>query len=333
MPHFQVDSSIDFARAISIICIVGLCHLFNYTNLLDLDWFNPVIHFMLGFFMFISGFLLGNKYRIRTKMDIVSFYKKRVVRIYPLFFISLVLMYITEQLHPWANPYFDFQHLLVSVLGLGVFQYPMTLTLWFVEIMLFYYMIFPALQSSSFIKSALSFSIVCLTFLVIHLFLFPIDISVVLFLPCFYAGVIVGKSKFSGRWKLHFLFDGKLLPLSLPLALGAYYLPSMVSVNIVVELFLTTFSRIVGGLAIIQVSTVLADKLPVSLNKIVNVISYSSMAIYMFHRPFWNLLNVRAWSDGVVKILFLFLSVPVIFYLSYHIQYLYDMIVKRYITK
>lgn len=86
------DNSLDIARALSMLYIVGVWHLNNYTQSFDLaPWGEYVKNASLGLFMFLSGYLLGGRYVVKDTKSLWHFMKKRVLRIMPLFALSLYL--------------------------------------------------------------------------------------------------------------------------------------------------------------------------------------------------------------------------------------------------
>lgn len=86
----------DIARSICMIYIIGVFHLTQYLGEQYYLWYNDIDNnFMcacLGTFSLISGLLLGKKYEIHTLKDSLLFYKKRIVRFYPLFILTTFLL-------------------------------------------------------------------------------------------------------------------------------------------------------------------------------------------------------------------------------------------------
>ena len=88
----------DFLRALAIIMIIP-AHLSNYLfssyGKLMLYAFDPYFANMgLGLFIFMSGYLLYyNNHSIRSLEDVFDFYKKRLLRIFPLYWAALAVLY------------------------------------------------------------------------------------------------------------------------------------------------------------------------------------------------------------------------------------------------
>ena len=84
------DISIDIIRAISMIYVIAIWHLSNYTQTFSLEGTFPycITVAIMGTFMFVSGFLLKGKYNITGKDDVINFFKKRFIRIIPLYILA-----------------------------------------------------------------------------------------------------------------------------------------------------------------------------------------------------------------------------------------------------
>jgi peptidoglycan/LPS O-acetylase OafA/YrhL len=86
----------DFLRALAILMIIPAhlsSYLFSTYSKLGLYVFDPYFANMgLGLFIFMSGFLLYyNNYSIHSFEDVLSFYRKRLLRIFPLYWEVLKL--------------------------------------------------------------------------------------------------------------------------------------------------------------------------------------------------------------------------------------------------
>src|SRR5512133_2664475 len=86
----------DFLRALAIIMIIP-AHLSNFLfstySKLMLYAFDPYFANMgLGLFIFMSGYLLYyNNHSINSLENVFDFYKKRLLRIYPLYWAALAV--------------------------------------------------------------------------------------------------------------------------------------------------------------------------------------------------------------------------------------------------
>ena len=101
----------------------------------------------LGTFSLISGYLIGRKYNCETWKDVLFFYKKRVVRFYPLFFLSAVLLY--------AIGFNNLSQTVISLLGLAPFMEPRPLTLWYISMIMVLYFISPFVLNGERVKRSI----------------------------------------------------------------------------------------------------------------------------------------------------------------------------------
>ena len=169
----------DFLRALCMLYIVAFWHVGNYVGNLLLCAPTQILMFCaLGAFVFMSGFLLAQKY---AAGDIWKFWKKRVLRIYPLYAFALVLFFsiglISSRLYFLAALF-----LLNAPLNI-----PIT-TLWFISMIFAFYLLMPVVWKLPVITLIL-FIFVCI------ILRSRIDEDLIIYFPCFVCGVISGKNK------------------------------------------------------------------------------------------------------------------------------------------
>lgn len=93
--------SIEYLRALSMLYIVGFWHLFNYTDAFP-GYKNIVTSnltlVVLALFVLVSGFLIGittvKQTEFREPAAYWNFYKKRLLRIYPLYALAVGIFYL-----------------------------------------------------------------------------------------------------------------------------------------------------------------------------------------------------------------------------------------------
>lgn len=131
---------IDIIRAFSMLWIVGFWHLLNYTDALP-NYNNPITvmitRFALGSFVFISGYLIGIKYSSNT-LHLQKFFRSRFLRIYPLYFFSIVVFSV---LYNWSLDLF-----LKASFFLSMFSPPAPPTLWFITMIGLFYILSPMIS-------------------------------------------------------------------------------------------------------------------------------------------------------------------------------------------
>ncbi len=204
----------DFLRALAILMIIP-AHLSNFLfstySKLGLYAFDPYLANMgLGLFIFMSGYLLYyNTNSINSFKDVLSFYKKRLLRIFPLYWTAiaafvLVFSVFAPKLNssfvfPNAQNVFGFSNVLTHVLGLQIFLAPAyaspMLTLYFIGLIIVFYAIYPFIIMLSKDAKNLLFvsSVVFLGFLLISRTLHVIDHRFFMFFPIFVFGILTCK--------------------------------------------------------------------------------------------------------------------------------------------
>ena len=136
------DFPFDLARSICVVWIVGFWHMQNYfspDNKLSGDSLTvcfDITTSVLACFTFLSGFFL-KKYEYTNIEDVLYFYKKRLIRFYPLFVIAVVGLVICGS---------TIQQGLLAILGLSMFFPSPIHTLWYFSMLLFFYMLTPLLK-------------------------------------------------------------------------------------------------------------------------------------------------------------------------------------------
>jgi peptidoglycan/LPS O-acetylase OafA/YrhL len=157
MPPNKRLFELDALRAVAITLIV-FSHLilFIKSNIFiltvnSINFVFPVWFYGLSLFFFISGFVLHYKHpTISNRQDAINFLKRRVVRIYPLYWIALAVLItlgITLGMDAW-----NFFLVTIYFCGLQVFFPPgheWFGLLWFVGLILLYYLIYLVLARLS----------------------------------------------------------------------------------------------------------------------------------------------------------------------------------------
>lgn len=308
--------SFDTARAIGMIYIIAVWHLANYTSMLNLQPYGTYVTYgVLGMFMFISGWLLNEKYVITKVTEIRLFAKRRILRLMPLYLIALITFYYSGV--------FNLRTLLLALLGLSSFFPPQPPTLWFVSLIIDFYLLFPLLSYRKHHFSDCFFCIVYFSIILIDSLTPNIDKRFLIYFPCFYAGILFNRLRL-----LPNMLKWQNLLISIILFFICLSLDKFIQIR-TLRLANCTVIALTFTTIIIYISNALTR---LSVYKIFSWVAYSSMAAYMFHRQIIGAFRrLSIWpEDGIARLLFLLLvCVPLILLLGYAIQKAYDFIVKR----
>lgn len=204
----------DFLRALAIVMIIP-AHLSNFLSTsygkLALYAADPYFANMgLGLFIFMSGYLLYyNNNAIHSFQNVLSFYRKRLLRIFPLYWaaiavFTLVFFIFAPKINsgfvfPNAEHVFSFYNVIVHILGLQIFLAPAyaspMLTLYFIGLIIVFYMIYPLMIMLSKNSKQLVFysSFIFIGFLLISRTFNIIDLRFFMFFPTFVFGILTCK--------------------------------------------------------------------------------------------------------------------------------------------
>ena len=140
------DYRFDVVRVVCMSYIVVYVHLYAYVHPeVKSAYFIPSCAVLtdacLGLFTFISGFLIGGKYIFGSdegNMSVWKFHKKRIIRIIPLFILSAVAL--------WLIGFNDLASSINGLLCLSPFIKPRPMTLWYIPVILYCYLITPLIS-------------------------------------------------------------------------------------------------------------------------------------------------------------------------------------------
>ncbi len=310
---------LDNCRAVCMLWIVGIWHLLEYCDITTVANSSAGIHIthaVLASFTFISGLFLG-KSKVIMKSDLICFYKKRLLRFYPLFFLSstsLFLIYIM-----FGYEYIgSFRQLLFTITGLAVFVGDSPKTVWYISMLIVFYFMTPIiiLLNDRRKKIALT-SIIYLVMVSLHYLYDCIDSRVLVYYPFYFIPIVFSDN-------IEKTMDNNHFYPRLIISACAFGLLICVSNKWNAEWY---FSIIISFLLmeVLLCVSYLLSKLDY-INKKLYVISYSSMVAYLFHRQWYGLLQfVFFRTDGFVPLWFAYtVMLPSLLFLSYFSQQAYD---------
>lgn len=345
-------------RCIAIFCIV-FAHMDSYTNITFFgkhDQYFALIGLII--FFFISGFLVQYNNKIKSKKDIILSVKKRAKRIYPLFWLSIIITIIFDRFHINIFPSdMDTFDILIAVLGLqGVFaMFPIPYALWYIGVILIFYMIsYFLIYYAGDLKKIVIYSI--MIFLFIYLIKYEFGIIhpyVFKYYFVFIAGFIISficnsenrsneniKSVsitslyfICGIYLIHFLNCSMMVNRGINKSyIREYGIISILNTDIFKFIFIDNivklFVLVIIGFIIYYKSSYTPNLDLIISRKIYSKVAYSSYAVYLFHIQILSLIEKmldEVLFEGIIKdYLMLILSVPVLFIAGYQIQKGFD---------
>ena len=271
----------------------------------------------LGLFTFVSGYLLGKKYCFREfgNSDVWTFYKKRFLRIIPLFILSSIVL--------WFIGFNDADATWNGLLCISPFVNPKPRTIYYIPILLWCYLVTPLISRPG-LKWRVFGSLSLFSLLVAARLIFPSIDSRFVFNVFFYFVGVVSASCFDWNFKTAYGTVFKTFAV-LTFAL-------LMTVAIKYSLLNTTaYQMAFGAIGVFAIFFVCEGVSKIGCQKIFYNISYASMACYMFHQFFYRVAE-SIWnpSDTTIKWIYMAgLVFPIMIALSYLIQKTYDSMIKR----
>jgi len=325
---------IDILRIISILIVVLLIHIpqnYAYNFYMDLDLYGVFfinhigIYVAMGSFVFVSGFglyLNTNYRRINSREKLFTFLKKRFLRIFPLYWIALVLFVIFLG-YTNIDPLYTLAHILgLQIVVAPLFGPPM-LTLWFIGIIVIYYLIFVVLSFLGSIHRIIPASLAILFFFVFLNVIFGlVELRFFLYYLMFIAGIIAANiytSPFYIRTKESLKSVPRIVILIITLSIavtslllflflcqfcystfiseyGTFSLDFIIEMNpgffqsalavLLINIIMITFITFAFSLFnfFIRILRLIFPKR--KIESIISTIAYSTFCVYLFHRIF-----------------------------------------------
>ena len=133
----------DLARVLSIFVVIGIYHNLGYAGHLHSEpAIRVLVYSSLGVFTFISAFLLASNNTFQVIEDTKAFYKRRLLRIWPLFTVSSIMLAVLG-FNSWGST-------LKGIIGISPFWAPHPTTMWYVAMLISLYIITPFVSSQVF---------------------------------------------------------------------------------------------------------------------------------------------------------------------------------------
>lgn len=309
------DPSVEAARALLMLYVVGYLHLGSYVGdgQSHTGWANlPITQLMLGCFTFISGYLLAAKPLQLRLPQVLAFYRRRFARIYPLFLSALVgfvLLWLT-----------DWRTAVKSALGLSMFWPHPPMTLWYVVMLLVCYALAPLLLAGT-SRTALATGLALLGLMAAWHRVMPMDLRMATQFAAFASGVLVARTGLR-RITWSPLFIGACAA-ALALQFLTARTPEPVSA--------WTAAPAVCLCSLLMLR--LLDALPDTWthHPSIRFLSHASFCAYLFHRVVYAVLErLVSFNDAAMHWLWLLaVALPTVLLLSALIQTVYDQMLLR----
>ena len=307
------NTAIEYIRALSMIYIVGYWHLFNYTNQFP-GYFNDVTFGLamlaLSLFVFISGYLNDIKKLGNEKENARSFFRARMIRIYPPYLAALCTFRWLHLADTWT--------LLKSGLCLSMFWTPAAPTLWFITMMMLFYFITPWLKAQAMQPFHFTIAVLCFCSILYGYgqLTQTLDLRVLRYAPIYACGLFIGSNP-PHRLQLPLWIPLIALPPTFILGSRSFFYHSDSSIDLTPCLLAASLIVFLFFMRTLQNS---------STPRLIHILSYASYFMYLFHRPLFAVF-VRSWfpAHGIKQLLYLGgCCLPIIVVISYAGQYLYD---------
>lgn len=302
----------DVARALCVLYIVAFWHLLNYfpsikLNGMSLQVCSSITIVVLGTFTFMSGFFL-KKYVIETLDDVKLFYWKRFKRFYIPYLVCLTVLFLGG----WFESGKQF---VLSLIGLSTYIGSSPNTVWYFSMLMSFYALTPILL---YLKKRNHFYFYALTFGLICLYVLFSRINGMYF-PFYLLGILVADKHLkvlTSKWIYTITFMISFILL--------LYVQNEWGGLLTWKYFLI----FCGIFLIIKLSQSLCCNASL---KFWNLLAYSSMMAYLYHRIHYKVIGLIISPDGITNIiLFVIVGVISLFFISYWLQKIYDNFSRKY---
>lgn len=309
----------DLTRVVAIFVVIGIYHNLAYAGvgLSEAPVVLSLVYSSLGAFTFLSAYLLSSKYKFANKKEITTFYKKRILRIWPLFAISSIMLWLIHfnQLIPTLK----------GIVGISPFWAPAPITMWYVAMLITLYLMTPFVVKGTVKMQLLKAVLVMAVVGAIQLIFNSVVPKTFNYYTVYLIGLIVGANYYEKT--MFFLSSKKTLLIS------SLWMILFVIVFVTANAVLKSLTGVLGIIAVMNLSILITNKIRKHsfLEKTITILAYSSFCAYLFHREvIWALLHFKLFEGGwPVFFEVLFIGVPLTFIISYLIQRLYDYVLQR----
>jgi len=318
MTSFKRRTDLDALRGFAILYIVGFWHLRGYSDALSFLK-TPATLFLtrlvLGLFTFVSGYLMAAQYTFSDGSQVLAFYRRRFVRIYPLYLAALSGFL--------ALGLVELQSVIPAALLVNTLLDVHVMTLWFVSMLAILYLLTPVyLYRFSLARTALLTGALWAVLVIVHETTDLVDPRLPQYLVSFVAGIVLAHRP---RWEKRVQSGSALVACAL--ILGVTFM---------------LFDRKENPLQIALVDGAILASIPLCLalgqtlagwmpQQALSALSYAGFVTYLVHRMTFE-LGVRLYQPAGLAGSILYLGgivLPLTFLAGFGIQKGYDRVIQR----
>jgi peptidoglycan/LPS O-acetylase OafA/YrhL len=309
----------DIVRSAVMLYVVGYWHLSEYSEALSFLRNQATLIAAicsLGVLTYVSGFLISRLYGFTRISEVPVFFKKRLLRIYPPYIITLSLFLL---LGYTQRPIY-----VKSIFMLNMILNTPVMTLWFISCVVVYYLIAPIYIYKYNILKAIAVTVVIYAALLfLHQRTGYIDLRLPQYLIPFVFGIVAGRSKPAG--------DGSHRWIKAALCLAGVIIVGYLHGKADNEI-LKTILLDIAILCAVPVAMEIASRISSVVDGgRIAAFSYCTFAMYLSHRIIYG-TGERFYRPEslIISLLYLvLLLLPVTVALSYVFQKSYDSIIRK----
>jgi peptidoglycan/LPS O-acetylase OafA/YrhL len=297
----------------------------------------------LGIFSFASGYLIAyNNPEFLSPIDIKKFYKKRLIRLFPLYWLAIVCVivayFVFASISYFQNIFsffytgiFDQSTLIIYVLDLQIFTNPTRSVFWYVSFILVCYACYPLIKKLA--KSDEQILLVSLLIMggfgLLRIFFNLVDDRFFIYFFLFIGGIIVHNRKvletsFSKNKEVLLVILTGILILINYVYFDKTFI-KIVSLNLAILFFCILLVLLLRRKVFTGFTT--------RFEYTITFIAFGSYAVYLFHGLILELGHLLSVTLGLTplvnEIFILIFIVPIIFITGYYLQLSDNRIMKK----
>lgn len=308
---------IDFIRSVCIIWVICI-HLTEYVGInISAPGVKLFTKGCMGAMFALSGYNLRN-YRFETRNDFFQYYRRRFIRVYPLFALVSFCFYALYRLIN-VSYISSIRQLGLTLIGAAGIYSKMPATLWFLVVLMCFYFMTPLIAEDTCGKTLRNAGMLFF-FLYVLYRLGSLDIRYIYYFPLFVAGLCVGK--FANAKLRNAVSKGGLLACIL-----VFIVLNTAGIGYIQGSELLQYLQVIVAEVVITWMIVSVAQLPFPqvVNSVIRQIGYSSMCVYLFHRVFFSI--AKYYCGVLPKTGSYLLGIPILVIICWGIQRLYDLAV------